>query len=110
MAQWHWRSAAQSFSAPGLDTVWKLQQPMHTKNQPRLAAAVRHALSSAMGIAHGRPMGLGAVLAAVSMSFATCASAANTYFVTTAGDPGPGGTVSLRQAIAAANAAPDNTV
>jgi hypothetical protein len=37
-------------------------------------------------------------------------AAATTYVVDTAGDPGPGGTTSLRQAVAAANGAADNFV
>jgi predicted outer membrane repeat protein len=57
--------------------------------------------------------GMAAALALTAAFGAThCASvaAANTYTVNTAGDPGPGGTLSLRQAITAANASAGNTI
>jgi hypothetical protein len=82
-----------------------------TRYPLHLAAAIEKALSAARGIAHAYPIALSAVLAATSMSFAINVQAAgNTYFVTTNGDPGPGGTLSLRQAIAAANASSGDTV
>jgi len=75
-----------------------------------LAAAIQNTLPVARGIANACPIALTAVLAATSMSFATGALAANTFTVTSNGDPGPGGTLSLRQAITTANASADNVI
>jgi hypothetical protein len=90
------------------------EQVIPMKTSPRcplhLAAAVQKALSAARGIAQACPIALNAVLAAASMSFAIGAQAGNIYTVTTAGDPGPGGTLSLRQAITTANASADNVI
>jgi hypothetical protein len=84
------------------------------KTSPRcplhLAAAVQKALSAARGIARASPIALNAVLAATSMSFAIGAQAGNTITVTTNGDPVPGGTLSLRQAIATANTSSDDII
>jgi hypothetical protein len=74
-----------------------------TRSSLSLAEAIRKTLSTARGIAHAYPIALSAVLAATGMSFAPNAEAGNTIFVTTNGDPGPLDTLSLRQAVAAAN-------
>lgn len=76
----------------------------------RLAAAVQNALSAARRVPRASPIALHAVLAVTSLSFAIVAQAGNLYTVTTSGDPGPAGTLSLRQAIAAANASTDNVI
>jgi len=75
----------------------------------RLGAAIDKALSPVRGVVRAYPMALSAVLAATCAAHAAGAFA-NTYMVNTAGDPGPGGTLSLRQAVAAANASSGNTV
>ena len=49
-------------------------------------------------------------LALSAFAFSSCASATNTFIVTTSGDPGPPGTTSLREAVVAANKSVDNTV
>jgi len=49
-------------------------------------------------------LGTLALVAAGGLEFSATAHAGNTYFVDTAGDPGPPGTQSLRQAVALANA------
>src|SRR5262249_37352663 len=62
-----------------------------------IAASLRLCRASA-------PAGCAAALAiAAAFGAPSAARAANTYLVTTAGDPGPMGTLSLRQAVASAN-------
>jgi predicted outer membrane repeat protein len=78
-------------------------------NPLQIAAAIEKSLSL-RGIAQACPIALSAVLAATGLSFATNTQAGNTYIVTTAGDPGLSGTLSLRQAIATANSSAGNTI
>lgn len=47
---------------------------------------------------------------ALALGFSASVDAANTFTVNTTGDPGPGGTLSLRQAISQANGSDFNTV
>ena len=75
----------------------------------RLATAIDKALSSTRRSARAHPMVMSAVLAATCAAHVFTAQA-NTYHVNTSGDPGPGGTLSLRQAVAAANASSGNDI
>jgi parallel beta-helix repeat protein len=81
-----------------------------TQYSGRLAAAVQEALPTRCAIGQVCPLAFGAMLAAAAISFAAGAAAANIVTVTTNGDPGTAGTLSLRQAIAIANASQDDQI
>lgn len=72
----------------------------------RLAAAIESNLVAWPG----RPLAAALGAAAIGLACHAAPAAASTYLVDTSGDPGPGGTTSLRQAVAAANGAADNFV
>lgn len=76
-----------------------------------LAAAIDAAITRQWGgLARASLVALSAVLVASGFWYAPDTQAGNAYLVNTSGDPGPPGTLSLRQAITSANAADGNTV
>jgi hypothetical protein len=77
--------------------------------QCRLVAAVDEGLLPARRFAHEYPICVLALVATLGALHPT-AAAANTYQVNTTGDPGPPGTLSLRQAITTANSSAGNTI
>jgi hypothetical protein len=78
--------------------------------QYRLVEAVDEGLLPARRFAQEYPICVLALIATLGALHPTPAAAANTYQVDTTGDPGPPGTLSLRQAITTANASTGDTV
>jgi hypothetical protein len=80
------------------------------RNRPRtLSVAVDRSLSKLPGYVPCHALSILALVAAAGVVLPSCAGA-NTFIVNTAGDPGPMGTLSLRQAITGANASAGNLV
>lgn len=80
---------------------------------PRPLAAAIDASLHAKRLFHGRTFSVFAGISVLALALgypANAAMADQTYVVTTTGDPGPAGTLSLRQAVELANAAVGNTV
>jgi hypothetical protein len=75
----------------------------------RLPAGVDDALSTVHGRAREWPIALVALVAAAGTWY-PCGAHALTFTVTTTGDPGSSGTMSLRQAVSAANLSSDSLV
>jgi hypothetical protein len=100
------------FSHFSLAVIWRIVRLV----QPCLIPGVRMACLDILHLPAGAPARAATcrihplAFALSAFAFSSCASATNTFIVTTNGDPGAAGTTSLRQAVAAANASPDNTV
>lgn len=75
----------------------------------RLDLAIRASLHGSPKPIPTRHLGAAALVAALGLGYGASA-AATTYIVNTTGDPGPGGTQSLRQAIVTANGSTGNTI
>src|SRR5689334_12999909 len=84
--------------------------PMQAADRAARPLRTGEALAPAASRRCGRAR-IGAIALAIAAAYAIEANAGITYVVNTNADPaGPVGSLSLRQAIAAANTAPDNTV
>lgn len=75
----------------------------------RLSHAIESDFAGGSGYPNGA-FGLLACTSALGLLFVSAPAAAATYVVDTTGDPGPGVTTSLRQAISQANATPNNFI
>ena len=84
-------------------------QTQNRQRYSRLADAVERGLPARCQVSAASPVVL-AVMSACALGFSPGAHAGSTFTVNTTGDPGPGGTVSLRQAITSANGSALNTV
>lgn len=82
---------------------------IHGNRPVMLARVIDEALSTVRTKVCDHPASMLALVAVAGMGM-PFPSSANTYTVNTSGDPGPLGTVSLRQAITSANAAAGNVV
>jgi hypothetical protein len=74
-----------------------------------LSCSIESDIEQQRGVAPA-PMMAAIAFGAMLGVFAPRGSTASTFTINTNGDPGPGGTVSLRQAVASANASSGNTV